>query len=110
MARPRKEGVEAEAAAEERRGVKEGGREGRGFVEVVVVEVRRRFKAVRTQVGLLARRRVKAGRAAVWRSREAEALVQANIGMRAWEGEGRRSTFAAWAWVAFVVSVSCVLG
>lgn len=81
MARPRKEGVEAEAEAapaakeeeeEERRGGKEGGREGRGVV-VVVVEERRRFKAVRTQVGLLvpARvgtvRRAKAGRAAVRR-------------------------------------------
>jgi hypothetical protein len=38
-------------------------------------EVRRRFRAVRTQVGLLARvgtrRRTKAGREPVWRSNEA---------------------------------------
>jgi len=77
VARPRKEEVEEAAAAkeeeEERRG-KEGGREGRGLV-LVVVEERRRFRAVRTQVGLLARvgtrRRAKAGRAAVWRRKDA---------------------------------------
>jgi len=95
VARPRKEGVEAEAAAaakeeeeEERRG-REGGREGRGVV-VVVVEERRRFKAVRARVGLLVparvgtRRRAKAGWAAVWRSRK-EALDDANIGARGGE-------------------------
>lgn len=87
MAWPRKEGEE------ERRG-REEGREGRGAV--VVEEVRRRFRAVRTQVGLLARvgtrRRAKAGRAAVWRSKEA---LDANIG--AWGGGGEgRSTALSW--------------
>lgn len=104
MARPRKEGVEEEAAAakeeeEERRG-KEGGREGRAQVLLLLEEVRRRLRAVRTQVEWLARvgtrRRAKAGRAAVWRSKEA---LDANIAALGGEVD-----------CAWVVPLSSVLG